>query len=720
MMSDGGQTKDLKIRKAAIELVNTLLSDDANLERMSDHRTTIASRLANVRAMIETQQLQMQVLAQQRHQKYTYIADNTERALWRAKEAVKLVETVSTQVADIVGQTEKLSDKQKYLINLITRLERLRSFSDNVDRLEGLLTDQRYEGIAGILLATQQFAEQFADSSEVLFISEQLGRFAYLQKLLQRQIQELFESTMRRRGSVDPAHSIVLGRAAVVVDVLGVGARQTLIRWYCDRQLGDYKDVFRGNRELASLQSIPKRYAWLKRLLVVYEAEHSVIFPHNWKVEEALCVDFCAITSRDIADIMQSTHGSKVDLSLLQAAVQQTRAFEQFLYRKYAGTKESGLAISPSFEPFLSYFIEAHDADLGTFRSRLPTKLSIGDFDSSNVLASAPELFMLFREVLQDIAELSIRRPLVDLCGVFNKHLGQYSKYLEERIPKVIKKPLGGFELRTLCVLLNTADYCGITTNAMVERILEIIHPHYAESVAFDGVQQEFLVHISVGIGRLHSSITTSLEPAWSAMTAINWATISQVGDHSNYVSKLNRTLSDIQPTLRSTLVGSKHYVALCHRLAASMSGRFSDSSIKLKPMNEAAAQQLLVDLDALRAILLDMLRMGDYGSLRAQFAKLITSETADIEGYLKSIMAPATPIAPFVQNYLLVRADCSESKFTSLLEAKGIKRPYTIYLEEFRRHVPKKPSAEEPPAKELKFFRLDEQLKKLIGAVKL
>ncbi|PJF17625.1 Vps53p [Paramicrosporidium saccamoebae] len=699
---------------AAIELLNELLGDDVHLCRIDEHRSTLAARLATLRAQIETQHLQMTVIAQDRRHKYTYVAESNGRALVRAREVVKLVETVAEQVKDIVERTEKLNRNQKELTTFITRLERLRSFVENIDRLEKLMLGREYERIGSLLLATQQFAEQFQEMRERSFVGEQLGRFDYLQKMLQRQVLELFDETMRRRGSVNAAQSINLAHAAVVIDVLGEASQRALIRWYCDRQLGDYKDVFRGNRELANLESIPKRYAWLKRLMVVYEAEHAFIFPVEWKVDQVLCLDFCAVTSHDIAGVMQSFNGAKINLTLLQTAVQQTRSFEQFLHRKYP--KNPGLSISLAFEPFLFYFIDSHDQALLKFKSRLPVKLTLADFDASNVLTSASELFLLFREILQDISELSVKKPLADLCKMFGSHLGTYSKYLEERLPRMGKKPFVSFDVRTLCVVLNTTDYCYLTTVSMAERIREIIHPHFSESVAFDGAQQDFLVHVSVGIGRLHLSISSTLDACWTLMSSISWSGLKSVGDHSAYVSQIQRTLADQQPIIRSTLVGSKHYVALCHRLATSIVSRFSDNVKKIKHLNDFAAQQLLVDLEALRIMLLDLLRLGDYGALRTPFAKLVASETADVEGFLKCVMAPTEPASVFVQNYLLVRADVEESKFLAVLEVKGIRRT-TLYLDEFRSHVPKRPSEQ---GRELKFFRIDEHLKKILQAVKL
>ena len=87
-----------------------------------------------------------------------------------------------------------------------------------------------------------------------------------------------------------------LAESCLVIDVLGDEARDRLITWYCNLQLKEYRNVFRGNEEAGGLDNSSRRYAWLRRILGTYDEEHAQIFPLHWKVNEALCKAFCDTT----------------------------------------------------------------------------------------------------------------------------------------------------------------------------------------------------------------------------------------------------------------------------------------------------------------------------------------------------------------------------------------------------------------------------------------
>jgi hypothetical protein len=72
--------------------------------------------------------------------------------------------------------------------------------------------------------------------------------------------------------------------------------RMELIYWYCDMQLREYKTIFKNNPEAAGLDALSRRFAWLKRLLKVFDEEHNLIFPSYWRVAEHLCEKFCIDT----------------------------------------------------------------------------------------------------------------------------------------------------------------------------------------------------------------------------------------------------------------------------------------------------------------------------------------------------------------------------------------------------------------------------------------
>ena len=48
--------------------------------------------------------------------------------------------------------------------------------------------------------------------------------------------------------------------------------------------------------QVAWLDKIDRRYAWVKRHLMDFEEKFGRLFPPSWEVSERMCVEFCEIT----------------------------------------------------------------------------------------------------------------------------------------------------------------------------------------------------------------------------------------------------------------------------------------------------------------------------------------------------------------------------------------------------------------------------------------
>ena len=59
--------------------------------------------------------------------------------------------------------------------------------------------------------------------------------------------------------------------------------------------------------QVAWLDKIDRRYAWIKRALVEFEEKHGKLFPEKWEVSERICVEFCHIT-RGVGTVMSTTY----------------------------------------------------------------------------------------------------------------------------------------------------------------------------------------------------------------------------------------------------------------------------------------------------------------------------------------------------------------------------------------------------------------------------
>lgn len=97
----------------------------------------------------------------------------------------------------------------------------------------------------------------------------------------------------------------------------------------------EYKQLFHENQDIAWLDKIDKRYAWLKRHLLEFEAKYDKIFPTDWELSEHITVHFCNITRDELSAIMAKKR-NEIDVKLLLYAINKTSNFEILLAKRFS------------------------------------------------------------------------------------------------------------------------------------------------------------------------------------------------------------------------------------------------------------------------------------------------------------------------------------------------------------------------------------------------
>lgn len=773
-MSPSPQTHDSEdsARQQAIDLVNEVLGEELDPEGLSGHRRVLDQRLALLQDRMDAQRRRLAATAHTRGQTLVVLAETNRGALNKAREALTQLEDVMHRTEEIMGPVLRLHQQQRQLTEAITTMERLRSLVVNLDAIEEIIADVDVDvdadvkgkkggdgggldRMAPLLLASQQFAALFrqlkVDACSKL-VKDSLLRFETLQLVVKQRIVNLFERQLGRHGAkMSPQTVIRLSHAALSVEVLGEAAKWELTTWYCNQHLDDYVAIFRQNRELFNLQSLEKRYAWFRRLLLLFDTEHAAIF-EGWGLDATLCREFCRITAQDISDITSS--GKGLELVAIQEAVQQTKAFEQFVLHRFpALPPDTTKGLLRAFEPCLRLILDIHEHNLTDFMSKSAKAkpITVSRTDPS-VLDSAMSLFELLCSSLQEVASLSRGRPLLTLYQLFARQLSEYAKALGT-LGSLQKKRRSdgamfmGFRLgdaslikdsketaerlRTLAILINTALFCRGQCEILAGNFREIMETkECSEEVALGSQIQEFLVSASLLQGKMHDTLVDELSMVWTMMRATNWAELDAAGDRSEYVCKLQRLLTGLMPVLRSTLQEERQFVSVCTRTALHVVRQFSHCLHEgLKTITEVAAQQLLIDLECLKSMLADCLCAGpEYFAHRAGLVDLLQRETRELESYLKCLMLSTEPVDDFIVGYLMVRPEGDEGNLVAVLEKRGIKKTLP-YLQRFRRRIPEPPSAttvDKGPAsstdamRTFKFFKIDATLDKLLEAVRL
>ncbi|ODN04977.1 Vacuolar protein sorting-associated protein 53 [Orchesella cincta] len=286
-----------------------------------------------------------------------------------------------------------------------------------------------------------------------------------------------------------------MSEACLVLDVLEPHVKHDLLGWFISIQLKEYGVLFDENEDLAWLDKVDKRYAWLKKHLIQFEERYGAIFPSHWDVSQRIAMQFCHQTRQDLSKVMTKRR-HEIDVKLLLSAIQRTSSFENLLFLRFGGQaiEDPGDATNPflssnadddeknpflqnngdtakssakelasppprrkiipnafhrimaqCFDPFLYIYVESQDRNLVELIDKFVGDLRMQGFpmpqlsDSSGVvLANCADLFVYYKKCSVQCTKLSCGEPLLNLEFVFIKRLGDYcNKILQANLPKV-------------------------------------------------------------------------------------------------------------------------------------------------------------------------------------------------------------------------------------------------------------------------------------------
>ncbi|PKK67113.1 vacuolar protein sorting-associated protein 53 [Rhizophagus irregularis] len=603
--------------------------------------------------------------------------DEAKRAIEELFKRIREIKDKATQsevmVQEITKDIKSLDFAKRHLTISITALKRLQMLVTAVDQLKIMAHMKQYKETSQLLQAVLQLASYFKSYKSIKQIAELLISIVTFQNELKKQIFEDFESSFTSDGNLT-VQTAPLGDACLVVDIMGQDVKNQLINWYCERQLKEYKRIFRGSDEIASLDNTSRRYAWIKRVLKSFDEEKADIFPLHWNVSEVLCSKFCEITREDLVKTL-SRAGNELDVKTLLKNLQLTLEFENQLLKRFAYMEKPPQAsvnslpkynfnksISISFEPYLGLYIDAEDKNIAEMISTYRTE-PISDDDNSSVLQSSTELFIYYKETIVNCSKLSIRKPFYDLCITFAKRLRIYaSDVLIGRIPR---GNMTRDELKLTCLILNTADYCYNTIPQLEDKLKEKIDEEYKDKINFDEEREGFLNVVATSIKALVRGIETCYEPSLTAMTKLPWSNLESVGDQSEYVTSFHNTLRLCVVSVHKDITNNRYFRSFCDKFVESFVSKIINNLSKCKPISEVGAEQKCQ---------LWGWKIQPHHQQR-KFTKIVNKGIGKIETILKAILTPHDPSEGLVENYLLLIGDKNINNFQKILELKGLKR---------------------------------------------
>lgn len=354
--------------------------------------------------------------------------------------------------------------------------------------------------------------------------------------------------------------------------------------------------------------------------------------------------------------------------------------------------------ISSCFEPHLTVYVELEEKTLMEHLEKLVQEETWDTEEGSqtNILSSSMQVFLIIRRSLKRCSALTKNQTLFNLFKVFQKILKAYATKLFARLPKggtgIVAAATGmdgqiktsEKDERMICYIVNTAEYCHKTSGELAENISKMIDPLFAVRVDMSEVQDEYSAVITKALITLVHGLETKFDAEMAAMTRVPWGTLESVGDQSVYVNGINTILTSTIPVLGS-LLSPIYFQFFLDKLASSLGPRFYLNIFKCKQISETGAQQMLLDTQAVKTILLEVPSLAKQTSGAASYSKFVSREMSKAEALLKVILSPVDSVA---DTYRALLPEGTPSEFQRILELKGLKKAdQQTILDDFNKH---------------------------------
>ncbi|KAJ2800051.1 Vacuolar protein sorting-associated protein 53 [Coemansia guatemalensis] len=621
--------------------------------------------------------------------------------------AQQAVEQRQRAAADGGRQTEGVVEATAAIATLHGRVTAMRGAAQRAERMVFDMTqdikalDAAKRNVAAVAAAAQQLQQLAAATARLREECEQqrLGDAAAtvatidgLRKAVAglrrvRAVEALAraaEAQQRTAGDVavaavqrafDAQGRLVAGAAGAAQDACrcsaAAGGRARVVDWYCGEQLRAYSALFPA--DAAAVEHVARRYAWLRRILRNAAEDHAQVFPADWRMPAQVARRF-AVATRAALDAAVGA-GAHADISTLATAIGETRAFETQCDQRFApaqhGEAEFSGTVLEAFSPLVAAAVRGECTQLEQLVRRLGAQRDDAA-DEAGVLASGAELLYQMREALRRGASVAAGDALADLARGLARVLDTYAHVvLTPRLGRAAAGASSGATaalngLAAAAAVANTADYCAAAAEQLERRLAERVDAR----VSFADSRDALLSAAAAAITALVDCAVAMVAPALAALPAQRWDAVHAVGDQSEYVAQAASAIDAAVAAARRHLVAPRHFRAFSDRLAARFAERLAAAVGACRRVSEVGAEQLLLDAQALRAVLL-----AAPGAVPPAYARIVARGFGRVEALLKALLAPARPAA-LAERFVLLFPAAPRDTFRLVLRLKGLPPP--------------------------------------------
>ncbi|KAJ4980344.1 hypothetical protein NE237_031181 [Protea cynaroides] len=736
-------------KSSALEYINQMFPTEASLTGVEPLMQKIHSEIRHVDAGILAAVRQQSNSGTKAKEDLAAATHAVEELMYKIREIKTKAEQSETMVQEICRDIKKLDFAKKHITTTITALHRLTMLVSAVEQLQVMASKRQYKEAAAQLEAVNQLCSHFEAYRDVPKITELREKFKNIKQILKSHVFSDFSSLGTGKETEETNLLQQLSDACLVVDALEPSVREELVKNFCNRELTSYRQIFEGaelakldkserryawiKRRLRTNEEIWKIFpsswqvayllciqfskltrAQLEEILDTLKEKPDVAtllmaLQRTLEFEEELAEKFGGGTRNKETEIeeMDKAENNNQTVSDIRRKYEKKLAAhhgsgtdEKDGHKDFsvpgAGFNFRGI-ISSCFEPHLTVYVELEERTLMESLEKL-VQVETWDIEEgqTNILSSSMQVFLDIRKSLKRCSAMTKSQTLFNLFKVFQRILKAYATKLYGRLPRggtgIVAAATGtdgqiktsDRDERMICYIVNTAEYCHKTSGELAENLSKIIDSQYADKVDMSEVQDEFSAVITKALMTLVHGLETKFDAEMAAMTRVPWGTLESVGDQSEYVNVINSILTSSIPVLGS-LLSPVYFQFFLDKLAASLGPRFYLNIYKCRHISETGAQQMLLDTQAVKTILLDIPALGKQTSGAAGYSKFVSREMSKAEALLKVILSPIDSVA---DTYRALLPEGTPLEFQRILDLKGVKKAdQQSILDDFNKH---------------------------------
>lgn len=266
--------------------------------------------------------------------------------------------------------------------------------------------------------------------------------------------------------------------------------------------------------------------------------------------------------------------------------------------------------ISTIFDSHFGTYVDAQDKALSEMllqyrgarsRSSLEGTLQETETAGPTILPSSTELFYFYGQTLEQCSKYTNGEPMQKLSKIFAKWLKIYNDDVLlaglKKDPLPIRRSVEGrsnlSEVKTACMVLNTAEYCYNTSLQLEDRLKDKVKDDLRDSVTFQDERDAFTATMAQCIATILRELEMACDPAFAAILKTPWRDLENVSGRSAYIVDLVGSIKEVAECVRTRIESKKYIRNFADKAVGLVIARFTQAVIKSRPLKKIGAEQV-------------------------------------------------------------------------------------------------------------------------------